>query len=288
MVGEAEKEENTQEAVFDIESELHSLVEKKMIPHQIADKLLVRLQEKSVALTKDQFYILVDKINQVILTYKKNKGNSRGIDSITEDTMKSKNNTLLNEGSIADIHLLFERIDNLQEKFEQLKEEKQTSIHPENNNHEDAIVSTEELIVTNSNGLSTSAISTDPLTSVPNNPESIIVLMNWLQYLIDQCGYKNLDAILEYYVDINWITDDVKMGLLDYSNGIKKEKKTSAANNESKVDHTILPSKDHIQSYMFIQKLKGKKFDKHFVDRIQNDLIRLRKKVDKYQQFQSE
>ncbi len=59
MVGEAEKEENTQEAVFDIESELHSLVEKKMIPHQIADKLLVRLQEKSVSLTKDQFYILL-------------------------------------------------------------------------------------------------------------------------------------------------------------------------------------------------------------------------------------
>ncbi|RLF58586.1 MAG: hypothetical protein DRN27_05020 [Thermoplasmata archaeon] len=288
MVGEAEKEENTQKTVFDIESELHSLVEKRMIPHQIANKLLARLLEKNISLSKDQFYTLVDKINQVILTYKKNNKIPEEIGNKTEDTQESENNTLPDEGTIADIHLLFEKIDNLQVQFEQLKEEKQTSVHSETINHEDSIISTEDIISSNSNVLSTHAISTDPLTSVPNNPESIIVLMNWLQYLIDQCGYKNLDAILEYYVDINWITDDVKMGLLDYSNGIKKEKKASNTKDGSKVEHTILPSKDHIQSYMFIQKLKGKKFDKHFVDRIQNDLIRLRKKVDKYQQFQSE
>lgn len=291
MVGEEVKEENTHAIEFDIVSELRSLVETKIIPQQIADKLLKRLQENNVSLSKNQLYTLVDKINQIILSFKKNKDNADKNNNSKDRIIESKSNALLDEGSIADIHLLFEKIDHLQDQIEQLKEEKIPSLHSEKpheedesvttsvSNQEDTIVTTEDIIVPDSNGFSTFAICTDPLTLIPNNPESIIVLMNWLQYLINQCGYKNLDTILEYYVDINWITDDVKMGLLDYSNGIKKEKMTSSVENKAKEEHTTLHSKDHIQSYMFIQKLKGKKFDKHFVDRIQNDLTRLRKKV---------
>ncbi len=290
MVGEEVKEENTHAIKFDMISELHSIVETKMIPQQIADKLLERLQEKNVSLSKNQLYTLVDKINQIISSFKKNRENADKVNNRKNKIVESKDNALLDEGSIEDIHLLFEKINHLQVQIEQLKEEKIPSIHSEKfhekksittpvNNQEDIIVTTDDIIVPDSNEFSTHAISTDPLTVIPNNPESIIVLMNWLQYLIDQCGYINLDTILEYYVDINWITDDVKMGLLDYSNGIKKEKMTSDVENKAKEEHTILHSKDHIQSYMFIQKLKGKKFDKHFVDRIQNDLTRLRKKV---------
>ena len=38
----------------------------------------------------------------------------------------------------------------------------------------------------------------DPLKEVPSDPESIIVLMKWLQYLIDKCGRDNLSNILDY------------------------------------------------------------------------------------------
>ena len=292
MVGEEEIEENTQSVEFDMERELQSLVESKMVPQQIADKLLVKLQENNLSLTKDQLYTLINKINQVIVTYKKNKERTNKMDG---DGMTETENTTQQSGeTMADIHALFDKIDYLQEQIEQLKSEKPQSVQegtlatndPVSEGQESATVTTADIIVPDDSMLSSNSFSTDPLSVIPHNPESIIVLMNWLQYLIDQCGYQNLDIILEYYVDINWITDDVKMGLLDYSKGIKKENmKTTTKSGTSKdaKEQTILPSRDHIQSYMFIQKLKGKKFDKHFVDKIQNDLTRLRNKIDQYQ-----
>ena len=124
----------------------------------------------------------------------------------------------------------------------------------------------------------------DILLDLPTDPESIIVIMNWLQYLIDHCGYENLSNILEYYVDIEWITDDVKISLIDYSRGIKQGKVTNSPKNSTNKNIDQLPSKNHIQSYMFIQKLKGIKFDKHFVDRVQSDITRISKKVEQFQQ----
>lgn len=117
----------------------------------------------------------------------------------------------------------------------------------------------------------------ESLNVVPTDPESIIVLMKWLQYLIDRCGRDNLSNILDYYVDIGWISQDVKINLIDYSHGITDEGKKDDAPNRNVSD---LPSKDHIKSFIFIQKLKGIELDKHFVDRIDGDISRITKKLD--------
>jgi len=53
--------------------------------------------------------------------------------------------------------------------------------------------------------------------------------------------------------------------------------------NTHKKDMTELPSTDHIQSFIFIQKLKGENFDKHLIDRIESDLSRITKKIYDYQ-----
>ena len=120
----------------------------------------------------------------------------------------------------------------------------------------------------------------DPLKELPSDPENIIVLMKWLQYLLDKCGRDNLSNILDYYVDIGWISQNAKISLIDYSQGI-----TGESNNEevTRQNITNLPSKDHIQSFIFIQKLKGKQFDKHFIDRIDGEVARITKKLDNYQ-----
>ena len=103
--------------------------------------------------------------------------------------------------------------------------------------------------------------------------------MKWLQYLIDRCGRSNLSAILDYYVDVGWISQDAKISLIDYSHGITEK------NNEMETDKIVtdLPSKDHIQSYLFIQKLKGKQFDKHFLERVDNEISKITKKINSYQ-----
>lgn len=118
----------------------------------------------------------------------------------------------------------------------------------------------------------------DPLLEIPGDTESIIILMKWLQNLIDKCGNQNLSNILDYYVDIGWISDDVKITLIDYSQGITGDNKPEFTPNAV----SNLPSKDHIESLLFIQKLKGIQFDKHFIDRIEGEISRLTKKVSNY------
>jgi flagellar protein FlaD len=102
------------------------------------------------------------------------------------------------------------------------------------------------------------------------------VLMKWLQYLIDKCGRVYLSEVLEYYVDIGWISEEAKIGLLDYSGGITEESKK---NDATRKPMSHLPSKDHIQSLLFIQKLKGNQVDKHFLDRIDGELSKITKKL---------
>ena len=120
----------------------------------------------------------------------------------------------------------------------------------------------------------------NPLTEISNDPESIVVIMKWLQYLIDKCGRANLSNILDYYVDIGWITQDAKIYLIDYSQGITEEKKQGEDYSNKKI--WDLPSRDHIQSLIYIQKLKGVQVDKHFIDRIEGELSRITKKLDNY------
>ena len=48
----------------------------------------------------------------------------------------------------------------------------------------------------------------------------MVFLLKWLQNIIDKLGKNHLPDILRYYVDIGWITEDVKLDLIKYAKGI--------------------------------------------------------------------
>ena len=189
---------------------------------------------------------------------------------------------------ITDINMqkLFETIEKLQDRITNMEsgivnkdiikyssEKKEKTLPPK-------IVTTDDIKITEGLTRPVQEWKFDPLTEIPNDPESIIVLMKWLQYLIDKCGRPNLSNILDYYVDIGWLSEDAKIYLIEYSHGITEESKTGEPIIKN-ISH--LPSKDHIQSFIFIQKLRGRQFDKHFIDRIDGELSRITKKFDSYQ-----
>ncbi len=261
-----DSENNKKKGDFDLESELSTLVKKNVLNQKIADKLKTKLSQKNVNLTKDQLHRLANKINEILSKQKQfNTPKSR--------QMPQKNN-LPKENE--NMQKLVDSIDSLEERLGQLEEnlgnidlEKDTT----------GIVKTEDIKVGEEIDVSkTSEIDLEPLTNVPNNPESIIVLMKWMQYLIDKCGRDNLSNILDYYVDIGWISEDAKISLIDYSHGITED----ADKKDLNKNISDLPSKDHIQSLVFIQKLKGNQFDKHFIDKIDSELTRITKKLNKY------
>jgi flagellar protein FlaD len=239
---------------YDLGKELSALVNQKIIPQRIAEKLEKRLKEKRIKISKQQLYTLVYKLRDIINDYKKT------------DQIKKKTESPAWEKQDTDMQKLLQTIENLEERISLIESGSSSDLN---------VVTTHDIKV------SQKEWELKPLKEIPHDPERIIVIMKWLQYLIDRCGQDNLSNILDYYVDIGWISEDVKISLVDFSHGITEDK-TEGDITPNK-DITNLPSKDHIQSLIFIQKLKGIEFDKHFLDKIDGELNRITKKLNNYQ-----
>ena len=267
---EGDRKKNISED-FDIKSELSTLVENKVISPKVADKLEEKLKEKKVKITKDQLNVLVEKIKDAIKNYSK----------FEEHFIKEEKTPIPTEEITDDNMLkLTETLEKLEERIAKI-EAGQTGKGKQGITRDKktpTMVTQDEIKLLDGEEPSVREWNIDPLLEIPGDPESIIILMKWLQYLIDKCGRSNLSAILDYYVDVGWISQDAKITLIDYSQGITE--KVNIAENKKII--TDLPSKDHIQSFLFIQKLKGLRFDKHFIERIDNEISRLTKKLDNY------
>ena len=226
---------NEGEVRFDVHQELTNMVAENILPRTVADRIEKKIIENNITITKKQLHQLVDEILNIL----KNPEN---------------------------------RKKNTEKKKITQKEVQQESMLPETSPR---IVTANELQIPYSNINTTKILQQDPLQELPGDPESVIVLMNWLQFLIDKCGRENLREILDYYVSIGWITEDVKFRLIEYSSGISEHKERK----EQKKNIRELPSQDHIQSFLFLQKLKGRNFDKHFLERINGEISRLVKQI---------
>ena len=131
----------------------------------------------------------------------------------------------------------------------------------------------------NKTGQTSATDQIDPLHELGNETEHIVVLMKWLQYLVDKTGKTQLPEILTYYVDIGWISDDVRLDMIDYAKGITDIKPTEG----TKKSTYQLTTKDHIQSLLFIQKLKGQQLDERFISKIDREMQKMERSIDQYQ-----
>jgi len=265
---------------FDFKTELSALVENKVISQIIADKLEQKILEKKIKLDKDQLNSLVLKIKDIMKDYSRYK-------QPIKKEFPDKSFKKIEEKANEDMLKLVQKIDNLEQKikqFEHIELNKDITIDNQGNiidgkKQIPKFVMHDDIKVPKYIDEENIEYSKDPLNHLPTDPENIIILMKWLQHLIDKCGHMNLSKILDYYVDIDWISPDVKISLIDYSHGITDEKDKV---DTIKKEISDLPSKDHIQSYIFIQKLKGNEIDKHFIDRIESDISRITKKIGDY------
>ena len=276
---------------FELKSELSALVTKNVIPKRVAEKLEHKLKESQVKISKENLDLLVSKIREVMHDYVK-FGQYGGKNKMPDAGQLSVKKT----ESDADMKKLFDSLKELQERITIV--ERDTTVksdeHTCTNNTKmenemqfgmngekipsTKIVATEDIKVPEKIKVHIQR-DMDPLTEVPNDPEGIVVLMKWLQFLIDKCNRSYLSEVLDYYVDIGWISEDAKISLIDYSSGITEERMNEETTKKGTYN---LIARDHIQSLLFIQKLKGAEFDKHFLDRIDGEISRMMKKLDNY------
>jgi len=103
-----------------------------------------------------------------------------------------------------------------------------------------------------------------PLDKIENDPTFIAIIIGWLNYLVRKGGIKETEKALEFYERINWITEDVKIRLLEYLKGFE--------NVESK-NEGIKPE-DHLLTLYIISKLKSREYGKTYrIKDLYNELV---------------
>jgi len=84
------------------------------------------------------------------------------------------------------------------------------------------------------------------LSGLPETYAAEFVVFEWLEFLLMHSGYHGAEEALDYYVDIDWITEDVQSSLSDYLRGIDE----SGTN-----DGNSLDVDDHMLSLVYVAKL---------------------------------
>ncbi len=105
------------------------------------------------------------------------------------------------------------------------------------------------------------------LESIKGDPTSVVVLLNWIEFLMERVGRNNLMDALDYYMDIGWISEGVMSEIMAYARGIDYyvEKPT----------WRLLPE-DHTKSLLFIERLSGRKIDRNMLSSIDREMAKVK------------
>ncbi len=112
------------------------------------------------------------------------------------------------------------------------------------------------------------------LTALPPDSKGIIFLLKWIEYLVERVGYEELENVLDYYVDIGWISENVLFSILRYAKGIKLYHEKSDWRPVG-----YLNVQDHIMSLMFIEALRTGKFSREKIMEVEREVFRMKREA---------
>jgi archaeal flagellar protein FlaD len=253
---------------FEVSAELATIAEQKILPQKIVQRITERLKEKNIKVTRSQLYRLVEKIQSALQSLTPSLSNH------TEQVQMHVQKKTLNDTTFEtnDMKKLLEAVEQLNQRIKVIEENQLRGVKGVTG----TLVKTTDIKTFDPTGLLQENMQ--PLHHINNDPESIVIIMKWLQYLVDKVGKNNLADALGYYVDIGWISEDVRFDLINYSKGITEEYTQEEGGNASQ-----LPAKDHIQSLLFIQKIKGVHLDDRFLNKIERDMEKIVRSLEEYQ-----
>ncbi len=112
------------------------------------------------------------------------------------------------------------------------------------------------------------------LKQIPNDAKSIMILLKWIEFMIERVGYDGLEELLNYYVDINWISDNVLFTILRYAKGIRLYHQNSDWRPVG-----YMNVQDHITSLLFIEALRTGRFNKELLMEVEREIYKIKKEV---------
>ena len=112
------------------------------------------------------------------------------------------------------------------------------------------------------------------LDRIPANTKSMMFLLKWIEYMIERVGYSGLEDVLDYYVDIGWISENVMFDILRYAKGIRLYHESSDWRPVG-----YMNVQDHIMSLLFIEALKTGRMNKEILHEVERQIYRIKKGV---------
>ena len=121
--------------------------------------------------------------------------------------------------------------------------------------------------------------ATPILTQIRHDYLSVTLALRWVEYLLERVTRDKLPMVIDFYRDVGWISDGVRMEMLAYARGemqdvTKYQPHEDEISDESpefnvspvavykKVDDWRLSADDHLKSLIFIIKMAGMEVDK--------------------------
>ncbi|MFP4558257.1 MAG: FlaD/FlaE family flagellar protein [Archaeoglobaceae archaeon] len=112
------------------------------------------------------------------------------------------------------------------------------------------------------------------LVDIPKDLISDVIALKWMDYLVNTFGIKRMADILDFYVDIGWISKNVKDLLINYSRGYVLREGHIVNEPENPT------LKDHFKSLIFISKLSGRELNLGEVEKMVKEVEGLEKDVN--------
>jgi len=112
------------------------------------------------------------------------------------------------------------------------------------------------------------------LDRIPRSTGSMMFLLKWIEHLIERVGYSGLEDVLDYYVDIGWISEEVMFDVLKYAKGIRLYHE-----NADWRPAGYMNVHDHLMSLLFIEALKTGRMNKEILHEVERQVYRIKKGV---------
>jgi len=143
------------------------------------------------------------------------------------------------------------------------------------------------------------------LAMIPTNHHlTNVLVLRWMEFLLQRVRREHIPPLFDYYLSINWITEEVKHQLLAYIRGevpdivaydpepeshfhdsadeLEHDYKHQRHLNYKVVDEWRLSADDHLKCYLFIQRIIGNTIDKNELNQIELEVRQIKGNLKSY------
>lgn len=143
---------------------------------------------------------------------------------------------------------------------------------------------------------------TPMLASIPHDHISNVLMLRWIEFLLQRVRREHILPLFDFYTEVNWISDEVKTKMITFVRGGVPDVTSYEPDDEEGfpdltvpagetkthhytpkvVDEWRLSADDHLKSYLFIQRILGETIDKNKLNKVEMEIRQIKGNLKSY------